>query len=73
MSARDGVIVLRSVNTVKATAPGEAHADAEQGDEQREAGGDEAAEHDDEHEEGDGEADDLTGPTSAVSWVISTL
>ena len=52
---------------------GEAHADAEQGDEQRKAGGDEAAEHDDEHDEGDGQAETSPGPMSEVSWVISTL
>ena len=62
ISASAGVIVLRSVNTVKATAPARPDADTEQRDEQRQAGGDQAAERDDEHEEGDGQAEHLTGP-----------
>ena len=40
----------------------QAHPDTEEGDEQRQPGGDEAAEHDDEHEDRDAEADDLARP-----------
>ena len=39
----------------------QAHPDTEQRDEQRQAGGDEAAEHDDEHEHRDAQAEDLAG------------
>ena len=41
--------------------PGQSHADAEQGDEERKPGGDQAAQRDDEHDEGDGQAEHLTG------------
>ena len=61
ISARDGVIVLRSVNAVNATAPARPTPTPRSATSRGRSGRDEATEHDDEHDERDGQADDLAG------------
>ena len=72
ISARDGVIVLRSVNAVNATAR-QAHADAEQRDEQGSPAATRLPSTTTSTTSATVRPMTSPGPISEVSWVISTL
>ena len=66
ISASAGVIEFISKNAVAAMAPSRPAPTPSEGDEQGQAGGDEAAEHHEQDCRGDGEADDLTDADDAA-------